>query len=98
MARGYSCATPRPGRAGKKTGGITSLFWRSKRGHGPQMNSGRWVALCLLLVLTSGCVSVADFERVRREQKEMQARLADTQATVDSLKQRVDSMRTSVDE
>ena len=58
----------------------------------------RFASLSLMSICLAGCVTVADFERVKREQKEMQARLADTQATVDSLKQRVDALRTSVDE
>jgi tol-pal system protein YbgF len=51
----------------------------------------------LSAVLLGGCYA-ADIHRMRLEQKEMQARLADTQATVDSLKQRVDALRTSVEE
>jgi tol-pal system protein YbgF len=58
----------------------------------------RRASLWLLPLLLAGCVSVADFERVRRDPKELQARLADAQATVDGLKQRVDALRTSVDE
>lgn len=50
------------------------------------------------MLLLGGCASAADLHRVRLEQKEVQARLADTQATVDSLKQRVDALRTSVEE
>jgi tol-pal system protein YbgF len=51
-----------------------------------------------LALTVAGCATAADLQRVRRDQKEMQARLADTQATVDSLRQRLDAMRTSLEE
>lgn len=43
----------------------------------------------------AGCVTRADFERVRRDQQEMRATLADMQVSVDSLSRRVDTMRSS---
>ena len=43
----------------------------------------------------AGCVTRADFERVRRDQQEMRATLADMQVSLDSLSHKVDSMRTS---
>jgi tol-pal system protein YbgF len=51
-----------------------------------------------LAATLAGCATAADLQRVRRDQKEMQARLADTQATVDSLRQRVDALRTNLEE
>jgi tol-pal system protein YbgF len=47
------------------------------------------------LLSVAGCVTRADFERVRREQQEMRASLADLQVAVDSLSRRVDTMRSS---
>jgi len=48
----------------------------------------------LLIVSTAaGCVTVADFEKVRREQQEMRALLADTQVSVDQANRRLDTMQ-----
>lgn len=63
-----------------------------------QVSGGRRAYLVACMVVLGGCASAADLHRVRLEQKEVQARLADTQATVDSLKQRVDALRISVEE
>ena len=60
--------------------------------------SNRRLFLLACMIVLGGCASAADLHRVRLEQKEVQARLADTQATVDSLKQRVDALRISVEE
>lgn len=53
--------------------------------------------LCLLSLSLSlacaGCVTRADFERVRREQQGMRALLADTQVAVDKLNRRMDTMQ-----
>jgi outer membrane murein-binding lipoprotein Lpp len=46
------------------------------------------------LTLT-GCVTRADFERVRRDQQEMRATLADLQVSVEQLSRRVDTMRSA---
>ncbi len=55
--------------------------------------------LALVAVLaTAGCVSRADFERVRREQQEMRALLADTQVSVDKLSRRVDSVQSEAED
>lgn len=62
------------------------------------VSGGRRAYLLACMVVLGGCASAADLHRVRLEQKEVQARLADTQATVDSLRQRVDSLRISVEE
>jgi tol-pal system protein YbgF len=47
------------------------------------------------MLAVAGCVTRADFERVRRDQQEMRASLADLQVSVDSLSRRVDTMRSS---
>ena len=62
------------------------------------MRRSHLIRLGVLALTVGGCASAADLQRVRRDQKEMQARLADTQATVDSLRQRLDAMRTSLEE
>ena len=46
-------------------------------------------------LLVGGCVTQADFQRMKREQQEMRASLADMQVSVDSLSRRVDQMRTT---
>lgn len=52
---------------------------------------------CLFLLCVAatavGCVTRADFERVRREQQEMRALLADTQVSVDQINRRLDTMQ-----
>jgi tol-pal system protein YbgF len=53
----------------------------------------------LLLAATmavGGCVSRADYEKVRRDQQEMRAMLADTQVQVDKLSRRVDTVGSDV--
>ncbi|MBX3026292.1 tol-pal system protein YbgF [bacterium] len=50
---------------------------------------------CLASLTVAGCVTRADFERVRRDQQEMRASLADLQVSVDALSRRVDTMRSS---
>lgn len=51
---------------------------------------------CLLVLglVAAGCASRADYEKVRRDQQEMRAMLADTQVSVDKLSRRVDTMQT----
>lgn len=46
---------------------------------------GTYALLGLTLAVT-GCTSRADFERMRRDQREMRARMADLQANVDTLR------------
>jgi tol-pal system protein YbgF len=58
----------------------------------------RRVALVLLLVAAAGCASRADVERIRRDQQEMRARLADVQVALDSVNRRLDTMRSSASE
>ena len=57
-----------------------------------QLKAVAGVAASLAL---AGCVTRADFERVRRDQQEMRATLADMQVSLDSLSRRVDTMRSS---
>lgn len=59
----------------------------------------RGVALAIaVLAAASGCATRADLERVRRDQQEMRARLADVQVSLDSINRRIDTLRTTVDE
>jgi tol-pal system protein YbgF len=54
-------------------------------------------ALCLVLgLLGAGCASRADYEKVRRDQQEMRAMLADTQVAIDKMSRRLDTMSTDV--
>ena len=56
-------------------------------------------ALSLAIALgVAGCVTRADFERVRREQQEMRASLADTQLAVDKVNRRLDTVQSTVQE
>jgi tol-pal system protein YbgF len=48
----------------------------------------------LITATAVGCVTRADFEKVRREQQEMRALLADTQVSVDQMTRRLDTMQT----
>lgn len=50
------------------------------------------------LAAQSGCATRADLERVRRDQQEIRARLADVQVSLDSVNRRIDTLRTTVDE
>lgn len=59
------------------------------------------VRLALLLgalAAASGCASRADLERVKRDQQDMRARLADVQVSLDSINRRLDTMRSSIDD
>jgi tol-pal system protein YbgF len=57
------------------------------------------VLLALLIAAWSaGCVTRADYEKVRREQQEMRALLADTQVAVDKLNRRVDTVQTGAND
>jgi tol-pal system protein YbgF len=58
------------------------------------MSSLRFLCLLLIAATAVGCVTRADFERVRREQQEMRALLADTQVSVDQINRRLDTMQT----
>jgi tol-pal system protein YbgF len=52
---------------------------------------------CLFLLFIAaaavGCATTADLQRVRREQQEMRALLADTQVSVDQMNRRLDTMQ-----
>jgi tol-pal system protein YbgF len=59
----------------------------------------RRTALALTaLAVASGCATRADLERVKRDQQEMRARLADVQVSLDSINRRLDTMRTEITE
>lgn len=58
----------------------------------------RCAALLAVALGIAGCVTRADFERVRREQQEMRASLADTQLAVDKVNRRLDTMQSTVQE
>lgn len=53
------------------------------------------IAVAAASVALAGCVTRADFERVKRDQQEMRASLADMQVSLDALSRRVDTMRSS---
>ncbi len=57
----------------------------------------RAVTACLVAgaLTAGGCVTRADFERLRRDQQEMRAQVADMQVSLDSLSRRVDTMRSA---
>lgn len=50
------------------------------------------------LAVASGCATRADLERVKRDQQEMRARLADVQVSLDSVNRRLDTVRTELTE
>lgn len=58
----------------------------------------RWLAFAVGALMATGCASRADLERVRRDQQEMRARLADVQVALDSVNRRLDTMRSSVED
>jgi len=64
----------------------------------PRATLGRGALLLCALASASGCTSRADFERLKRDQQEMRARLADVQVSLDSINRRLDTLRSSVDE
>ena len=77
-----------------------SCWSRNRRAHfvtaGVETDSGlatRRVGTRTLAVV-GGCATRADQERVRRDQQEMRARLADVQVSLDAINRRLDTMRT----
>jgi tol-pal system protein YbgF len=50
------------------------------------------------LLGAAGCATRADLERVKRDQQDMRARLADVQVSLDSINRRLDTMRSSMDD
>ncbi len=57
------------------------------------------IALLLPLALgAAGCVTRADFDKVRRTQQDMRALLADTQVSVDKLNRRLDTLESGAAE
>jgi tol-pal system protein YbgF len=51
-----------------------------------------------VVLALGGCVTRADFDRVRRDQQEMRAHMADMQVALDSINRRLDTVRASVTE
>ncbi len=45
-----------------------------------------------------GCVTQADFDRVKRDQQEVRAHIADMQVSIDALSRRVDTVRASTED
>lgn len=62
------------------------------------MIPARGALLIALTVLVGGCATVADYERLRRDQQDTRAQLADLQVSVDSINRRLDTVRSSMDE
>jgi tol-pal system protein YbgF len=56
------------------------------------------VAPLVLSVVVAGCATRADYEKVRREQQEMRALLADTQVSVDKMNRRLDTLQAGIDD
>ena len=48
------------------------------------------------LAVVGGCATHADLERVKRDQQEMRARLADVQVSLDAINRRLDTVRTEL--
>ena len=72
----------RPLRDGRQLSGAASIL-------------GGALALFAAVLAAGGCASRADLERVKRDQQEMRARLADVQVSLDSVKRQLDTMRTA---
>ncbi len=62
------------------------------------MPFSRSIFFFLFALVVAGCVTRADFEKVRQTQQEMRARLADTQVAVDRLNRSVDTVRARLDD
>lgn len=58
----------------------------------------RAAAVSAVVLALGGCVTRADFDRVKRDQQEMRAHLADMQVSLDSINRRLDTVRASVSE
>jgi tol-pal system protein YbgF len=56
----------------------------------------RAAAPLLAVLALGGCVTQADFQRVRRDQQETRAHLADMQVAIDSINRRLDTVRASL--
>jgi len=57
------------------------------------MNGRCWSVFAVLLVTGAGCVTIADFEKVKNRQQTMRAVQADLQVDMDTLKSRVEAMQ-----
>ena len=71
---------------------------------GRQLRVGRRVAgsriavLAVALAALGGCATRADYERLKRDQQDVRARLADVQVSLDSINRRLDQMRSNADD
>ncbi len=54
--------------------------------------------LFVLAAVASGCATRADLVKVQKDQREVRALLADTQVAVDSLRRKVEQIRSQIDE
>ncbi len=63
-----------------------------------RVSTARVALLLAAVVAASGCATRADLERVKRDQQEMRARLADVQVSLDSVNRRLDTMRSSLED
>lgn len=63
-----------------------------------RMPPTRTALLLAALAAACGCATRADLERVKRDQQEMRARLADVQVSLDSINRRLDTMRSSIED
>jgi tol-pal system protein YbgF len=59
---------------------------------------GRVLGAAVAAAMVTGCASQVDFDSVRREQREMSRRLADTRADLDSLRQSMAALRGQVED
>ncbi len=57
-----------------------------------------WLACGLLAVLAAGCASEMDLSTLRREQRDLARRLADTRADVESLRVQVARLRSQIED
>jgi len=62
------------------------------------MGRSRTVVFLGALVCVSGCATRADFERLKRDQQEMRAQIADMQVSLDGVNRHLDTMRSSMDD
>lgn len=62
------------------------------------MPRSTFASSALVLLAAAGCATRADYEKVRREQQEMRALLADTQVAVDKTNRRLDTVQSGIDD
>jgi tol-pal system protein YbgF len=62
------------------------------------MTKRRLAGLVAAIAVVGGCATRADLARLKRDQQEMRAQVADMQVSVDSINRRLDTVRSSVGE